>query len=289
MVNYCNPQPGEFNLVALFWCWVGARFVLINSHCSAVFFVNSLAWRQDFCHVQYEIHTSSKPASYVSSTADIYLEPESPLTLNDLNDLTCSCSSVFQHKTWNMEPEIDINTSRHGWTSACSPLFFFAGGPKGTKILRFLSSRIQMDPSGRFSLVWLSNLGGGCLSKGCIILWFLFSKVGPKDQQYFHAVEQSLRKQGACFLRSRKKPKRTGCAAIYPGGTLFVYIWDTNQKGGQKFSGSSWEEVGGWKRKFWNERRRSWQILYMRGQNSSIILSELGLHPLYGNLRVNPG
>eukprot|EP00434_Breviolum_minutum_P001106 symbB.v1.2.000967.t1/scaffold39.1/size394969/11 len=28
--------------------------------------------------------------------------------------------------------------------------------------------------------------------------------VGPKDQQYFHAVEQSLRKQGACFLRSKK-------------------------------------------------------------------------------------
>ena len=38
-------------------------------------------------------NTSSTPASYVSSTEDIYLEPESLLTLNDLNDLTC------QHKT----------------------------------------------------------------------------------------------------------------------------------------------------------------------------------------------
>lgn len=73
-----------------------------------------------------------------------------------------------------------------------------------------------------------------------------FPKVGPKDQQYFHAVEQSLRKQGACFLRSKKNDVRQSI----PGGTLFVciyiyiHIWDNSQKGGQRFSGSSWEEVG---------------------------------------------
>lgn len=100
-----------------------------------------------------------------------------------------------------------------------------------------------------------------------------FTKVGPKDQQYFHAVERSLRKQGACFLRSKKAEKSDVRQSIPRGDVVCIYGTLT-KKGGQKFSGSSWEEVGGRKGEVLK------RFCFSRGQNSSIILSELGLHPL---------
>ena len=70
-----------------------------------------------------------------------------------------------------------------------------------------------------------------------------FSKVGPKDQQYFHAVERSLREQGACFLRSKKAAER--CATIHPGGGRCEYMGHyRTKKGGQKFQGAVGKRLG---------------------------------------------
>ena len=115
-----------------------------------------------------------------------------------------------------------------------------------------------MDPSGAFSLCMIINPRGRMFVKRVHHPLFFFPKVGPKDQQYFHAVERSLRKQGACFLRSEKNAEKSGmCGNLSRGGGclcvyiyififihIYIYIWTPTKNGAGNFQVAVGKRLG---------------------------------------------
>ena len=171
-----------------------------------------------------------------------------------------------KHETWNLKLILilqDMVELRH--VLLC---FFFGGGPKSTKNqLRSISIFNSLDGS-KWRLFFLydyQSRGEDVCQKGASSFGFLFPRWAPKISNTSTRWNGAFGNRAPVFYAPKKTPKRAGCAAIYPGGEvvcvciyiylyIYIYILDTNQKWGRKFSGSSWEEVGGWKGKFWNDR-----------------------------------
>ena len=103
-----------------------------------------------------------------------------------------------------------------------------------------------MDPSGPFFRYDYQSRGEDVCQKGASSVGF-FSQGGPQRSAILPRGGTEPSETGRLFFSTLQKE---WCAAIYPGGDvvciyiyIYIHIWDNSQKGGQRFSGSSWEEV----------------------------------------------